>query len=312
MTIEDRSRGCLLGLAVGDAVGTTLEFSRPGTFAAIEDMVGGGPFGLNPGEWTDDTSMALCLGTSLVSRNGFDAKDQMNRYVNWRDHGYMSSNGECFDIGGTVAAALENYLATEEPFSGSTDLRSAGNGSLMRLAPVPLFYHPNVNDVRHYARESSRTTHAALECLDACQFFAERISIALSGASKEAVLTRNIGRLESQSVSVISSGSYRDKSDNEIRGTGYVIDCLEAAMWSFDRTSSFREAVLCAANLGDDADTTGAVCSQLAGARSTVRVKSPDPGWSGSSCERRSNHWQISSGLECGRHRFWELSVSIY
>ena len=106
LTQEDRYLGCLLGLACGDAVGTTVEFSPRGTFTAVSDMIGGGPFNLNAGEWTDDTSMALCLAHSLIEKGGFDATDQMNRYTNWHEHGYMSSNGVCFDIGNTVRSAL--------------------------------------------------------------------------------------------------------------------------------------------------------------------------------------------------------------
>jgi ADP-ribosyl-[dinitrogen reductase] hydrolase len=101
METKDRFRGCLLGLAVGDAVGTTLEFKPPGSFKPIIGMAGGGPFRLKPGEWTDDTSMALCLATSLVEKNGFDPKDQMDRYCRWQEEGYLSSNGRCFDIGNT-------------------------------------------------------------------------------------------------------------------------------------------------------------------------------------------------------------------
>jgi len=103
-------------------------------------MVGGGPFRLNPGEWTDDTSMALCLADSPIACGGFNAADQMDRYVRWWREGYLSSNGECFDIGITVSDALSHYRRTGEPFAGSTDPYSAGNGSLMRLAPLPLFF----------------------------------------------------------------------------------------------------------------------------------------------------------------------------
>ncbi|MEE7561460.1 ADP-ribosylglycohydrolase family protein, partial [Xanthomonas sp. Kuri4-2] len=130
-----RFRGCLLGLAVGDALGTTLEFRAPGSFAPIDDLLGGGPFALRAGQWTDDTSMALCLAHSLLYRRGFDPVDQMNRYCNWYRHGYLSSTGECFDIGNTVRQALERYLQGGPVFSGSDDPRAAGNGSLMRLAP---------------------------------------------------------------------------------------------------------------------------------------------------------------------------------
>src|SRR5574341_1380286 len=136
----DRYRGCLLGLAVGDALGTTLEFKPPGSFDPIEDMVGGGPFGLQPGEWTDDTSMALCLAESLIERRGFDPVDQLDRYVRWWREGHLSSNGRCFDIGTTTAAALLRFERTRELWCGAEDPRTAGNGSIMRLAPVPLFF----------------------------------------------------------------------------------------------------------------------------------------------------------------------------
>lgn len=142
MNIEtiDKVKGCLVGLACGDAVGTTLEFKRKGDFTPLSDMEGGGPFGLEKGQWTDDTSMALCLGHSLLQKKGFSATDQMNRYCNWYQYGYMSSTGECFDIGATVSSALNRYLQTGDPFSGSTSTRSSGNGSLMRLAPIPIFF----------------------------------------------------------------------------------------------------------------------------------------------------------------------------
>src|SRR3954454_20751543 len=116
----ERYWGSLLGLAAGDALGTTLEFQRPGSFDPVDDIVGGGPFGLRPGEWTDDTSMALCLATSLVECGGFDPIDQLRRYVRWHRHGYLSSRNHCFDIGGTVASALRRFETTEEPFCGST------------------------------------------------------------------------------------------------------------------------------------------------------------------------------------------------
>jgi ADP-ribosyl-[dinitrogen reductase] hydrolase len=131
---RNRCHGALLGLAAGDAFGTTLEFKSPGTFRPLADMVGGGPFNLQPGQRTDDTGLALCLGKSLVQRQGFDPKDQMDRYVRWWRDGLLSSTGRCFDIGCTVSAALSKYTETGDPFSGSVDPHTAGNGSLMRLA----------------------------------------------------------------------------------------------------------------------------------------------------------------------------------
>jgi ADP-ribosyl-[dinitrogen reductase] hydrolase len=264
---KDRFRGCLLGLAVGDAVGTTLEFKSPGSFKPIHDMVGGGPFRLKLGEWTDDTSMALCLATSLLEKNGFDPKDQMDRYCRWWKEGYLSSNGRCFDIGNTVAAALSQYLKTRDPISGSTSPHSAGNGSIMRLAPVPMFYYPDKQTAIRYSAESSRTTHGAAECVDACRLLAAIICRALSGLPKEDVLFAEADSFVGEpKISMIAQGEYRNKSSDRIRGTGYVVESLEAALWCFLQTARFEAAILKAANLGDDADTTAAICGQVAGA----------------------------------------------
>ncbi len=262
----DRFEGCLLGLAIGDAVGTTLEFTPRDSVEPIRDLVGGGPFGLKAGEWTDDTSMALCLATSLIERRGFDPRDQMNRFCNWADFGYLSSNGRSFDIGNTVAAALATYRATAEPFAGSTDPNTAGNGSLMRLAPVVLFFYPDRSRAIEFAAESSRTTHGAAECLCACKIFAELLIRALSGDSRSSVLSPVSCEACSPALESVARLDFIGKTRSQIRGSGYVVHCLEAALWCFSETRSFRDAVLLAANLGEDADTTAAVCGQLAGA----------------------------------------------
>ena len=264
---RDRFRGCLLGLAVGDAVGTTVEFAPRGSFPPLTDMIGGGPFQLEPAQWTDDTSMALCLATSLIERQGFDAIDQMNRYCNWSEFGYLSSNGTCFDIGNTVSAALSRYRTTGNPFSGSIDPHSAGNGSLMRLAPVPMFFYPDRARIRRYSGESSRTTHGAQECIDACRLFAEMLARAFDGATKGDILfAHDAADIESAALRAIARGAYRDQTTDDISGSGYVVHCLEAALWCFLTTDSFSAAILQAANLGQDADTTAAVCGQIAGA----------------------------------------------
>jgi ADP-ribosyl-[dinitrogen reductase] hydrolase len=267
ISIDDRFAGCLLGLACGDAVGTTVEFRARGSFEPMSDMVGGGPFNLQAGQWTDDTSMALCLAASLVECGGFDAADQMKRYVKWRSEGYMSSTGNCFDIGGTVAQALERFVITKNPFSGSDHERSAGNGSLMRLAPVPMYFYPDLQDVLKYSGESSRTTHGAAECIEASRLLGLLLFKAFEGLSKEEVLfSNNELSFECLNVKSIAKGDYRNKSINDIRGSGYVIDSLEAALWCFYSTTSYRDAILKAANLGDDADTTAAICGQISGA----------------------------------------------
>ena len=267
MDLIDRFRGCLLGLAVGDAVGTTVEFKPRGSFPLMTDMVGGGPFDLKPGQWTDDTSMALCLATSLLECGKFNPTDQMDRYFQWYREGYLSSNGECFDIGNTVFLALTDYKKTGYAYSGSMHPNAAGNGCIMRLAPVPMFYYPDRDRVQLHAAESSRTTHGAEECIDACQLFGDILFKALSGANKAEILAENPAvKVRSEKLQAIAAGAYQTQAIENIRGSGYVVQSLEAALWCFWQTKTFESAILMAANLGDDADTTAAICGQVAGA----------------------------------------------
>ncbi|HEX8957578.1 MAG TPA: ADP-ribosylglycohydrolase family protein, partial [Burkholderiaceae bacterium] len=268
----ERYVGCLLGLACGDAVGTTVEFSPRGSFATVTDMVGGGPFGLVPGQWTDDTSMALCLAESLLTKQGFDAHDQMTRYVNWWKWGYLSSTGHCFDIGMTVRGALRSFLETGDPYSGPTDPETAGNGSLMRLAPAVLFAYPDRGKALQYAADSSRTTHGASEAVECCQLLAALLCRILDGTDK-AQLLQDLGfEPRERKVKELAGGGFLEKDGHGIRGSGYCVESLEAALWCFYRTDTFRDAVLRAANLGDDADTTAAIVGQIAGAKSLFMI----------------------------------------
>jgi ADP-ribosyl-[dinitrogen reductase] hydrolase len=276
ITLQDRYRGSLLGLAAGDALGTTLEFCSPGSFEPITDIVGGGPFNLQPGQSTDDTSMALCLAESLIECNGFDATDAMQRFVDWWRHGHLSCTGDCFDIGIATRTALSRFEhAPQQPFAGSDDPRTAGNGSIMRLAPIPLFFAQQPHLAIEKAAESSRLTHGATECVDACRYLAALIVGAFQGRGKDELLADHFdptgGGLWTQQplcprIDEIAAGSFRCKEPPEIRGGGYVVESLEATLWAFERGEDFADVVLRAANLGDDSDTTSAVAGQLAGA----------------------------------------------
>jgi ADP-ribosylglycohydrolase len=269
-----RYRGALLGLAAGDALGTTLEFTRPGEFTPISDMVGGGPFNLQPGEWTDDTSMALCLAESLLESNGFDPYDQLSRYVRWKRTGHHSSNGRCFDIGGTVLAALARFERFSEPYAGSAAPNSAGNGSLMRLAPVPLFFGGDPLGAIENAALSSKTTHGHPEAVDACRYFAGLIVGALEGRTRDELLTPHFTPVEhlwireplARAIDRVAGGSFLHEEPPIIRGDGYVTRSLEAALWAFAKSTGFEDGALLTVNLGEDADTTGAVYGQIAGA----------------------------------------------
>jgi ADP-ribosyl-[dinitrogen reductase] hydrolase len=238
MELIERYRGALLGLAAGDAVGTTLEFKSPGSFVPVKDMVGGGPFHLKPGEWTDDTSMALCLAESLIEQQRFDPVDQLERYVRWYREGYLSSTERCFDIGNTVRAALTRFEGTRQPYGGSTDPMTAGNGSIMRLAPVPLFFGKDPNKAIEMSGESSRTTHGAVACVDACRYLGGLIVGAVGAASKESLLSSYYCPVKDywhenplvSEIAEIGAGSFKKRNPPDIKGTGYVVQSLEAAL----------------------------------------------------------------------------------
>jgi ADP-ribosylglycohydrolase len=270
----DRYRGALLGLAVGDALGAALEFRAPGTFTPIEDMVGGGALRLEPGEWTDDTAMALCLAESLVERRGFDPVDQLQRYLRWYEEGHLACKGYCNDIGNTTREALERFRRTGKPYCGSKDPMTAGNGSLMRLAPVPLLYARRPAEAIERSGESSRTTHQAPVAIDACRYFGGLIVAAVLGVSKDEMLQPLYSPVPdywdqhplAPEVKQVACGSFKERQPPAIKGSGYVVRSMEAALWAFYHHDDFRSGCLAAANLGDDADTTAAIFGQLAGA----------------------------------------------
>lgn len=275
--IQDRQRGCLLGLAIGDALGAAVEFKPPGSFEPVTGYRAGGPHGLEPGEWTDDTSMALALADSIAS--GWDLTDQARRYVAWWREGQYSVNGRCFDIGLTVRGALARFEQSGNArTSGDPAEHASGNGSIMRLAPVPIRFAKKFPDelaeLANLAAESSLPTHASPQCLSACRYLAIVLAGLMHGLDRSQVLAADWEPLQElrrfaplqPTIATVAAGSFRALEPPEIVGNGYVVKSLEAALWAFHNAADFREAVLRAVNLGDDADTTGAICGQLAGA----------------------------------------------
>lgn len=255
---RDRAIGAFLGLGTGDAVGTTLEFSPKPERDRLFDMVGGGPFELKPGQWTDDTAMALALAESLRAHPGFDPTDLMRRFCDWRANGTYSCTGDCFDIGLTVRSALVRFQRDGNPFAGSTAPDTAGNGSIMRLAPVPVRFWRDRERMRRVAEDQARTTHGAEEARRYAVLLADIVAEGIEGRPLKDILEGEAAR----EVRGFRPGQPRA----EVRGTGYVVHCLHAALWSVSVTDDFRGAVLAAANLGEDADTTAAVAGQIAGA----------------------------------------------
>jgi ADP-ribosylglycohydrolase len=236
----------------------------------------GGPHGLNAGEFTDDASMALA---DSIAQVGWNLNDQAERYVQWMQHGRYSVNGRGFDIGITTSGALHSFLGGGDATrSGSRSESASGNGSIMRLAPVPIRYHGRYPDdipgLARLAEESNLTTHAGEQCLSACRYLALVLGALIQGEDRAKVLSPSwepLARLKAAKplhplIEDVADGGFREKQPPVIRGAGWVVQSLEAALWAFHAAGSFEEAVLRAVNLGDDADTTGAVAGQRAGA----------------------------------------------
>jgi len=264
---KERAMGSFVGLAVGDALGAPLEFSFRGSFEPVKDMQEGGVFHLNRGEWTDDTSMALCLAESLLETGEFNARDLMNRFAEWAFKGKFSSRPQSFGFGQTFFSSLIIYQRTGDPYSGSLKPKRPGNGCIMRLSPIPIFFHPDKQKVILISGESSKPTHGMPECIYASRLFGAMLEDALSGKGKEAILFGQEAEVEApENIQDIANGNYQYKEENEIEGTFFAGKSLEAALWCFLKTDTYREAVLKAVNLGGDTDSTAAVCGQIAGA----------------------------------------------
>ncbi|CAF1161492.1 unnamed protein product [Rotaria sordida] len=301
----NRIKGSMFGLLLGDALGAHVEFRPHGYLLAnpVSDLQSGGTWGLEKGQFTDDGSMALCLANSLVARCGFEPYDQLVRYKWWFRHGYMSSTGNCFDIGAATKRAVRKFENQQTEFARNNNIpleeidflsdekllkifpincgsnEAAGNGALMRLAPVPLFFYRNPQLAVDFSGISGRITHGDQRAYDACRYYgALIITVLMDKVDKDELLSEKFysnelkkffknGSLHTD-IEKIAKGSFKKKKgyDDGIRGKGYVVNSLEAALWAFWKTETFKEGAIEAVNLGDDTDTTAAIYGQLAGA----------------------------------------------
>lgn len=266
----------LLGLAIGDAVGATLEFKTRDILPLVTDMEGGGIHELNPGEWTDDTSMALCLGYSLLEK-GFNPADQLARYWKWYQHGYCSSKDHCFDIGATTREALVQHRQ-RGLIKATYSEYSAGNGALMRLAPISIYYHcandntEGLKSLISYAKQSSLTTHNNEMSTDACAYFSLLLNKAINNTPKDEIIQVSESeavmlKLQSKPIrDIMTNKRFLTAERRDIKSSGFVVHSLEAALWSFYQADNFKDAILLATNLADDSDTVAAICGMIAGA----------------------------------------------
>ncbi|HHE8578034.1 ADP-ribosylarginine hydrolase Tri1 [Enterobacter hormaechei subsp. steigerwaltii] len=260
----DKAVGALVGLAVGDAVGTAQECKRRDS-ELISDMQGGGPYRLNPGEWTADTSMALCVAQTYLCKEIMHTDVLRQWLLKWYQTGENSSTGRCLGIGNTTRFALEQYKLLGPSWYGNTEKHTAGNAALVRQAPVSIFRRKSLRAIYFESQSQSRATHGAVESINACQYLGLILHYLISGYQKEEAFEPHLFPLCAR-VMIINAGEYKQKVRHQIRSSGYVIDTLEAAMWSVWNTDNFRDAVLMAANLADDASSVAATTGQLAGA----------------------------------------------
>ncbi len=265
--LRARFLGALVGLATGDALAAPTEQCQPGTFAPVTGLTGGGRFDLPPGAWTDDTSMALCLADSLLACGGFNARDQIDRYLHWRQEGYLSATGECIGLRESVARALAAAQWRRQPFPGSHEPRQQDPEPLSRIAPVAMFAFPSLEETMRLAVDATRITCQAAAVVEVCRVFAAMLHVALTGGGKEEILApaelqAEAGRPRVRSLLL---GRYRRKQSRQVHTGSTTVEALEAALWAFDRTSTFEDGALLVANLGGNSDVAGAVYGQLAG-----------------------------------------------
>jgi ADP-ribosylglycohydrolase len=269
-TLRDRFQGALLGLAVGDALAAHTQFRKPGSFQPVGDLLGGGPFDLPRGAWSDDTAMAMLVAESLLNRGGFDAHDQVQLFSRWQREGYGSATGQCVGISASVTRALATALYRRQWLSGSHDPDQLDKDPLSRVAPAVMYFFADSAASIAKAAEVARVTAQAPMVLDCVRLLAAMIRLALAGRDKATVLRPPRDSWASANVRnevlAIYEGSYARRMPPEITGGGNVLQALEAALWAFHKAESFREGALLAANLGRDSDVVAAAYGQLAGA----------------------------------------------
>jgi ADP-ribosyl-[dinitrogen reductase] hydrolase len=270
--LSDKYTGCFVGLAIGDTLGMSVEFETRGSFKPRTKPAAGGPFDLPLGYWTDDTSMALCLADSLLEKHGYDSFDVMDKYYAWWHTGYRSSTGSCFDIGNQVSTAINRYKLDGRAVVDidTKRLTSAGNGSIMRLAPVIIAAHASGQSIEaamEFARISARETHYSREAEAGTAIFGALLYNAFDGVQKTNIFAfGQYPQNEEFSAIIRILKAAKDQTAETLKPTGYIVNSLEAAVWAFMNHDRFEQGVLAAVNLGGDADTIGAIYGQLGGA----------------------------------------------
>ncbi|CAM4009531.1 ADP-ribosylglycohydrolase family protein [Flavobacterium weaverense] len=275
--MENILQKILLGVAVGDAVGVPVEFNPRSYFKdnPVVDMQEYGTHDQPKGTWSDDTSLTLCLAESIIE--GLDMNLLAQKFIDWRNNNYWTALGWVFDIGiGTRVAIEKLEEGVETELAGGPNALDNGNGSLMRILPLIVYTKELTVDERFlWTKKVSSLTHAHIRSIISCFYYLEFAKKLIEGMDKwqaynelqseiknylesqqiDAAEIQHFSRLLKEDISIVN--------DFEIKSSGYVIDTLEASIWSILTTDSYADAVLKAVNLGNDTDTTAAVVGGL-------------------------------------------------
>jgi len=285
--MKDKIYNTLYGAIVVDALGVPVEFKDREYLKQnpVTDMTGYGTYNLPKGSWSDDSSMMLCLADCIAKKEGLDYDDIMKHFWDWYKHGKYTPDHNAFDIGRTCHAAINNYHQGTNPLDcGLKTERDNGNGSLMRIAPLPLYLFQMYGEDAMKKEESfelihniSRLTHAHYISLIGCDIYCSLMIEILKGKKKAEVLQNALPKVGefvrhnphySPALNIydrIAHISFASLSEDKIKSSGYIVDTLEAALWCFLNTDNYRDCVLKAVNLGYDTDTVACVAGSIAG-----------------------------------------------
>lgn len=275
----DRISGAILGAVIGDALGVPVEMRSRESLKRFP-VIGMREFGVHhqpKGTWSDDSSLMLCLLETIIE--GYELKKLAEKFVAWKDSGYLTPHGRVFDIGIITRSAIDKikkgYDLSEVGGSHEDD---NGNGSLMRILPLVFLYNSRHDDERFkLIAEVSSLTHGHIRSILACKFYLDYAYRLLSGADKVTAYEENcvafleffnksdIKEKEKRVFTKVLDGNLHRRNEDEIRSSGYVVNTLTAAIWSFLKSDNYKASVLRAVNLGEDTDTTGIVAGGLAG-----------------------------------------------
>lgn len=284
------SRDGIIGLAIGDAMGVPIEFVQREKLLEnpVTKMLEYGTYEKPKGTWSDDTSMTLATIDSIIHCFGISTEDMGNKFLEWMENSKYTATGERFDIGRTTLIALSRFEKNRQPFeSGGTAEDSNGNDSLMRMLPIAYYCysaHMQPNDIFDIVKKVSYITHAHEVSVLGCYIYVLYAIKLLEKKSKfdayREIQKVNYSQFSRSSLELYNRILKKDIADlplEAIRSTSYIVDTLEAVLWTFLNTENFNQAIIGAINLGDDTDTIGACTGGLAGIR--YGLKSINPEW---------------------------------